>query len=742
MEASPVSSSVLGNEIGRDASRRPVGRRLAVAILLVASSLSLATGCDWVPQQSGSTRGGASGTIDIALAGAFPPDVTGVRIDVQGTSGVVASKTVAVDTTGGQVGPPADAFFVLPPGTYTVIVTPVAGRAPARDCSQNSATAVVTASITTEITVPLICKGPQSGGLDVSVTTSSPPVINDLTFDPSKFVAACQPVTITVAASDPQNDALTYAWKILSGPTTPGNVELDPQAGPSALFFSENSGDFTLEVDVTNTQQQTSTLSFPIHVLPGDPTTCSSDFNRLNPFTPPGPAVPGLVYGTRIHLDPAPGAVLPDPVCNLTNHGGPTLPFPLVHPIRWDSTVSSTFTSVTSLFGSLFGDPTLAGYLQILEQYVGPPSAPGGMAAAEVTLMPNNTATSLSPQDIQAELAGQFIAGNLLAPIGGVHDVYVVYLPDADTATHPSINGTGTTLTSCGDFFGYHGSFSYHQVDAEFVVLPGCGNASDRQVTASHELIEAMTDPLIGFVGGSGSNNLAWYDDQPAPCNGEVADLCEGNDYNLNGFQVASAWSDATASCAQAIVNEQLFAIFTDSGFGGNCTSGTDTSKSFGGACPTGMRQVSLDTTNLSMSNDTTCTAHWAHPGSTDCTVIVDYHIPQDCFKGIHCSTQAFVGFGALPAVQPRAILTQFDGNNLTGVDHTYTVGGPCDPGYIRPVTAPSAVVISGSPDAVCSTTYATTDPNDCTVNLEIITPADITKNITCQVTVFEDASP
>jgi hypothetical protein len=694
-------------------------------------------GCDSTPQRTGTTP--VTGSLSLALAGAFPSDVTGVRIDLSQNGTIVDSKTVAVSSSGSQAGPAADAFFVEAPGTYTVLVTAMAGREPSRSCSQNSVTAVVASSMTTEVTIPLVCKGPDSGGLDVSVTASSPPVINGLTFDPSKFVPACQPVTITAAASDPQNDALTYAWKILAGPQTPGHVELDPQAGAAALFFSENAGDFTLEVDVTNTQKETATLSFPIHVLAGDPTTCSSDFNRLNPFTPPGPAVPGLVYGTRIHLDPTPGAVLPDPICNLTNHGGPTVASPVVHPIRWDSTVSSTFTSVTSLFSVLFGDPTMAGYLQILQQYTGAPQAPGGMMAAEVTLTLNNTATTLSPQDIQHELGLQFQANNLLPPTGSATDIYVVYLPDADTATHPAIHGTGT-LSSCGDFTGYHGSFSFNQVDAEFIVLPGCGSTGDREETASHELIEAMTDPLIGFVGGS--NNIGWYDEQPDPCNGEVADLCQGNDYDLNGFTVASAWSDATASCAQAAVNVQLFSIFTDSGFGGNCFSSTDTSKSFGGACPSGMRQVSLDTTNLSMSNDTTCTAHWAHPGSTDCTVIVDYHIPTDCSKGIHCSTQAFVGFGALPAVQTRAILTQFDGNNLTGVDHTYTVGGPCDPGYLRAPTVSAPVVISGSSDSLCLTSYATSDPSDCTVNLEIITPADITKNITCQVEVFEDASP
>ena len=648
---------------------------LTPVLSMLAVTLSLLGGCNSPPQGGGTATMPVTGSLSLALAGAFPPDVTGVRIDVSQNGTVVDSKTVAVNSPdGGQVGPAADAFFAEAPGTYTVVVTPLTGREPSRECSQNSATAVVVASVTTEITIPLVCKGPEAGGLDVSVTTSSPPVINGLTFDPSKFVTTCQPVTITVAASDPQNDALTYAWKILAGPQTPGKVELDPQAGPAALFFSENVGDFTLEVDVTNTQNQTSTLSFPIHVLAGDPVTCSSAFNRLNPFTAPGPAVPNLVYGTRVHLDPTPGAVLPDPICHLSNHGGPSLASPFIHPIRWDNTVSATFTnSVTPLFTALLTNPSLSGYLQILAQYVGTPS---GTMAGEVTLTPNNQATTLSENDVARELGEQFNAHNLPAPVSSSNDIYVIYLPDADTATVQ-------TLSSCGDFSGYHGSFGFGGIFAEFVVLPSCGNASNLQETASHELIETMTDPLVGFA-GQGSN-IGWYDDDSAPCNGEIADLCEGSGYVLNGFEVASAWSNATQSCAQAAADEQLFATFTDSGFGGNCFSSTNTSKSFGGACPAGTHQVSLDTTVLSMSNDTTCTAHWAHPGTSDCTVIVDYHIPTDCSKGIHCATEAFVGTGALPSVQTRASLTQFDGNNLTGVDHTYTVGAPA----IRGMSAP-----------------------------------------------------
>jgi hypothetical protein len=142
------------------------------------------------------------------------------------------------------------------------------------------------------------------------------------------------------------------------------------------------------------------------------------------------------------------------------------------------------------------------------------------------------------------------------------------------------------------------------------------------------------------------------------------------------------------------------------------------------------------------MSVDTTCSAHWSNPGSSsDCSVVVDYHVPTDCFKGIQCSTEAFVSSGPSPTSQTRAELTKFDGNNLLGVDNTYTIGGPCDPGYVRPA-APPTPTISGDPEASCTTSWVDSDPNDCKVNIEIKTPADITKNITCDTKVIETLAP
>ena len=66
---------------------------------------------------------------------------------------------------------------------------------------------------------------------------------------------------------------------------------------------------------------------------------------------------------------------------------------------------------------------------------------------------------------------------------------------------------------------------------------------------ASHELIEAVTDPAVGIATKIASP-LAWYDS----VNGEISDICnaqQGTVVGANGvtYTVQKNWSNALNSC-------------------------------------------------------------------------------------------------------------------------------------------------------------------------------------------------
>jgi hypothetical protein len=236
--------------------------------LVAAIAVLAALGC-------GRRSGGGAGDLGTLRASlSATDDIASVRVDVlQGTT-VVATKTITPTPGGtGGTGAGGDAFFVLPPGSYSVTATPLdATGAPSSQCSVATVSATVATGVTTEVTLVIFCQGSGSGGLDVVITTTHGPVITDLTFDPSKFTETCSPVGITVTAEEAGGAQLTYAWSISSEPA--GAVATLTPSGPSAKLLAETPGDYTLVVVVSDPQMHTASLSFPVHVLPGPVTDC------------------------------------------------------------------------------------------------------------------------------------------------------------------------------------------------------------------------------------------------------------------------------------------------------------------------------------------------------------------------------------------------------------------------------------------------------------------------------------
>ena len=119
------------------------------------------------------------------------------------------------------------------------------------------------------------------------------------------------------------------------------------------------------------------------------------------------------------------------------------------------------------------------------------------------------------------------------------NSLYFVYLP-------PGVSVTLSGSASCVGFCGYHSDLDLAAGTKIFyAVMPypdctGCeGGLSVVDAltsTSSHELCEAITDPIPG---------QGWYDDQ----NGEIGDICAWRTRKLGAYMVQLEWSNRAGRC-------------------------------------------------------------------------------------------------------------------------------------------------------------------------------------------------
>ena len=171
-----------------------------------------------------------------------------------------------VEPDAGAMHPFGDALFSgLEPGTYRVCAQPLDEEMlPSEECAFTSdGDFEVFASNTTEVVLISQCVGDPSGALDTAIALNDPPHINLIDIDPSKFILTCEMALITVDASDPNGDELTYEWFVLS---TPPDAEYVFEPDGAMLYFKTiTEGPYTLGVVVTDPFGAAASLSFPLH---------------------------------------------------------------------------------------------------------------------------------------------------------------------------------------------------------------------------------------------------------------------------------------------------------------------------------------------------------------------------------------------------------------------------------------------------------------------------------------------
>ena len=213
------------------------------------------------------------------------------------------------------------------------------------------------------------------------------------------------------------------------------------------------------------------------------------------------------------------GVANPDATGLLTYRNGPILAHVKVQTVYWGNNVQFSGTGTQSL-DAFYKAVVQSQHYDWLIEYKTPTQPVLGRGSFLGSYAYTSGATgTIDDSDIQTALAGLIDAGKVPAP-------------DADTlyAIHfaPGIDITQQGQASCQVFCAYHGSFTHKSAKVFYSVVPdqggncagGCGgNASlfnNTTSVASHELVEATTDPDVG------ENVLSWYNDSQ----GEIGDIC------------------------------------------------------------------------------------------------------------------------------------------------------------------------------------------------------------------------
>jgi hypothetical protein len=128
------------------------------------------------------------------------------------------------------------------------------------------------------------------------------------------------------------------------------------------------------------------------------------------------------------------------------------------------------------------------------------------------------------------------IGANPAFPKPTPNTLFFVYLP-------PGTSVAQGGARSCQAFCGYHNDIS-GQLYYAVMPYPGCGGCTGGlsqldalTSTSSHELCEAITDPVPG---------RGWYDDGG---NAEIGDLCAWKTKTVSGMTVQLEWSNKANAC-------------------------------------------------------------------------------------------------------------------------------------------------------------------------------------------------
>ena len=232
-----------------------------------------------------------------------------------------------------------------------------------------------------------------------------------------------------------------------------------------------------------------------------------------------------------------PGQVKPAaPAAQLVYNNGPLLTAVQVFTVFWgaawqQSPLSDTVQSINGFFDYILTSPLID---QMAEYSVQGQTIGHGSRLGTTTLTTSDPGTSVDDSAIQ-QMLNTNISSNSAFPQPTANTLYFVYLPSGVTVT-------ASGSSSCSSFCGYHDAIN-SQIYYAVMPYPDCSGCSANlaafgalTVTSSHELCEAITDPVPG---------QGWYDQN----NGEIGDICAWQTKQVGNYTVQQEWSNSAKSC-------------------------------------------------------------------------------------------------------------------------------------------------------------------------------------------------
>jgi hypothetical protein len=253
-------------------------------------------------------------------------------------------------------------------------------------------------------------------------------------------------------------------------------------------------------------------------------------------------------------------ATFADSTSGVAYYGGPVISHVKTIAVFWGPSVDA---ETQSKIGGFLSSVVDSNYLDWLDEYNTKINAVDGRKGTQqdigrgkfvgtVTITPKNAATTLDKTDVEAEIENQLDAGTLQAP--DADTLYMVYFP-------PGITLTTGGISSCQDWCADHEGFvSQKYGNVFYAMMPDLGGAcafgcgSDAQFdnltsASSHELVEAITDPICPNIG----QNLAYPAGWGSQDQQEVGDLCVSQESSLTSgtatYVVQSIWDNSINGC-------------------------------------------------------------------------------------------------------------------------------------------------------------------------------------------------
>jgi hypothetical protein len=219
----------------------------------------------------------------------------------------------------------------------------------------------------------------------------------------------------------------------------------------------------------------------------------------------------------------------------LTYRNGPLLSAVEVFTIFWGNAWRQAKNAGVSQELNQFFDYILSSQLmdQLGEYSVSGQSITHGSRIGTKVIANPNPAKSVQDSSIQKFLQSSITARSLPGPTPNT--LYFIFLPRGVKVLQGG-------SASCKSFCGYHNSFGQNIYYA-VMPYPGCTGCTGGLApfdaltsTTSHELCEAITDPIPG---------QGWYDDT----HGEIGDICAWKTRKLGNYTIQLEWSNQSGKC-------------------------------------------------------------------------------------------------------------------------------------------------------------------------------------------------